>query len=398
MNKIEEALSDLASGKIIIVLDDEDRENEGDLICSAELCTSDIINFMATNAKGLICVAITEKRAEQLNLEPMVRNNSALHNTKFTVSVDYAHGTTTGISASDRAKTVRALAKADTKPSDLLRPGHIFPLVAHNEGVLRRAGHTEASVDLMKLAGLEPAAVLCEIINEDGTMSRYPDLVKFAEKFNLKMITIKDLIAYKLKIENLVEKIAETKLPTNFGEFRLVAFENKYDRKEHIALIKGDINSEEPILTRVHSECLTGDVFHSLRCDCGEQLEGALKLIQNEGKGVLLYMRQEGRGIGLINKIKAYELQEKGLDTVEANLHLGFDPDPRDYGIGAQILRTLGVKKMRLITNNPQKRVGLESYGLEVVELVPIEVQPNEINKNYLKTKKNKMGHILKKI
>jgi len=398
MNKIEEALSDLASGKIIIVLDDEDRENEGDLICSAELCTSDIINFMATNAKGLICVAITEKRAEQLNLEPMVRNNSALHNTKFTVSVDYAHGTTTGISASDRAKTVRALAKADTKPSDLLRPGHIFPLIAHNEGVLRRAGHTEASVDLMKLAGLEPAAVLCEIINEDGTMSRYPDLAKFAEKFNLKMITIKDLIAYKLKIENLVEKIAETKLPTDFGEFRLVAFENKYDRKEHIALIKGEINSDEPVLTRVHSECLTGDVFHSLRCDCGEQLEGALKLIQNEGNGVLLYMRQEGRGIGLINKIKAYELQEKGLDTVEANIHLGFEPDPRDYGIGAQILRTLGVKKMRLITNNPQKRVGLESYGLEVVELVPIEVQPNEINKNYLKTKKNKMGHILKKI
>jgi 3,4-dihydroxy 2-butanone 4-phosphate synthase/GTP cyclohydrolase II len=398
MNKIEDALSDLASGKIIIVLDDEDRENEGDLICSAELCTSDIINFMATNAKGLICVAITEKRAEQLNLEPMVRNNSALHNTKFTVSVDYAHGTTTGISASDRAKTVRALAKADTKPSDLLRPGHIFPLVAHNEGVLRRAGHTEASVDLMKLAGLEPAAVLCEIINEDGTMSRYPDLVKFAEKFNLKMITIKDLIAYKLKIDNLVEKIAETKLPTEFGEFRLVAFENKYDRKEHIALIKGEINSDEPVLTRVHSECLTGDVFHSLRCDCGEQLEGALKLIQNEGNGVLLYMRQEGRGIGLINKIKAYELQEKGLDTVEANIHLGFEPDPRDYGIGAQILRTLGVKKMRLITNNPQKRVGLESYGLEVVELVPIEVQPNEINKNYLKTKKNKMGHILKKI
>ncbi|HRP01638.1 MAG TPA: bifunctional 3,4-dihydroxy-2-butanone-4-phosphate synthase/GTP cyclohydrolase II [Candidatus Kapabacteria bacterium] len=398
MNTIEEALIDLSSGKMVVVLDDEDRENEGDLVCSAELCTPEMVNFMATHGKGLICVSITEKKAQELNLELMVRHNSSLHETKFTVSVDYAHGTTTGISAYDRAKTIRALCKADTKPEDLLRPGHVFPLIAHSEGVLRRAGHTEASVDLMRLSGLRPAAVICEIINDDGTMSRLDDLKVFADKFNLKMITIKDLIAYKIKIESIVSKVAETRLPTQYGEFKLVVFENNFDHQEHIALIKGDISGDEPVLLRVHSECLTGDIFHSLRCDCGEQLANALEMINKEGRGVLLYMRQEGRGIGLTNKIKAYKLQDQGLDTVEANIHLGFDPDPRDYGIGAQILRLLGIKKMRLISNNPTKRVGLESYGLEVVEQVPIEVTPNDINRNYMLTKKNKMGHILKKI
>ncbi len=398
MNTIEEALEDLASGKVIIVLDDEDRENEGDLICSAELCTPEIINFMASNAKGLICVSINEKRAEELNLEPMVKQNSALHQTKFAVSVDYAHGTTTGISAADRAKTVRALAKSETKPSDLLRPGHIFPLIAHNEGVLRRAGHTEASADLMQLAGLNPAAVLCEIINEDGTMSRLPDLEVYANKYDMKMITVKDLIAYKIQKEDLVELVAETLLPTSFGEFKLVVFVNKYDNQEHVALIKGDISGDKPVLTRVHSECLTGDIFHSKKCDCGEQLDEALRLINKEGRGILLYMRQEGRGIGLVNKIKAYALQEKGYDTVDANTHLGFDPDPRDYGIGAQILRKLGVRDMLLLTNNPKKRVGLESYGLNVIEQIPLEILPNDVNKSYLLTKKNKMGHLLKKI
>ncbi len=398
MNTIEEALVDLSLGKLIIVLDDEDRENEGDLVCSAELCTSEMVNFMATYGKGLICVSITEKRAQDLNLDLMVRHNSSLHETKFTVSVDYAHGTSTGISASDRALTIRALSKMDTKPSDLLRPGHIFPLIAHNEGVLRRAGHTEASVDLMRLAGLRPSAVICEIMNDDGTMSRLDDLEVFAQKYNIKMVTIKDLISYKIKIDSLVTKVAETRLPTRYGEFKLAVFENKYDHQEHIALIKGEIKNDEPILIRVHSECLTGDIFHSLRCDCGEQLNKALEIINKEGKGILLYMRQEGRGIGLINKIRAYELQEHGLDTVEANIHLGFKPDPRDYGIGAQILRSLGVSKMRLLTNNPKKRVGLESYGLEVIEQVPIEIPPNDINKNYMYTKKVKMGHLLKKI
>lgn len=398
MNTIDEALADLSSGKLIIVLDDEDRENEGDLVCSAELCTPEMVNFMATYGKGLICTSITEKRALELNLEPMVKQNSSLHETKFTVSVDYAHGTTTGISAADRAKTIRALSKSDTKPSDLLRPGHIFPLVAHNEGVLRRAGHTEASVDLMRLAGLEPSAVICEVMNDDGTMSRLDDLSLFAKKYDLKMITIKDLISYKIKNDSIVSLVVETRLPTQHGEFRLAVFQNNYDKQEHVALIKGDISGDKPVLTRVHSECLTGDIFHSLKCDCGEQLDKALNLINEEGRGVLLYMRQEGRGIGLVNKIKAYELQEKGYDTVEANIHLGFDPDPRDYGIGAQILRLLGVSKMRLLSNNPTKRVGLESYGLEVVEQVPIEVNPNDVNKNYMLTKKVKMGHILKKI
>lgn len=395
LNTIEEALLDLASGKVIIVMDDEDRENEGDLIASSELCTPETINFMASKAKGLICVAITEDRAKELELEPMVRNNSSLHETKFTVSVDYAYGTTTGISAFDRAATIRAMARKDTKPHDLLRPGHIFPLVAHNEGVLRRAGHTEGSVDLMRLAGLMPSGVLCEIINDDGTMARMPQLIDFAKQFDLKIITIKDLIAYRLKSESLINNVAEAHLPTEFGDFKIKVFANKVDGFEHIALYIGDINNDEATLVRVHSECLTGDVFGSQRCDCGDQLHESMKMIAQNGSGVLLYMRQEGRGIGLVNKIKAYALQESGLDTVEANEHLGFAPDPRDYGIGAQILSSLGVKKMRLITNNPKKRVGLESYGLEVIELVPMEISPNQYNKEYLNTKKTKMGHFL---
>jgi 3,4-dihydroxy 2-butanone 4-phosphate synthase/GTP cyclohydrolase II len=395
LNTIDEALNDLASGKMIIVMDDEDRENEGDLIASSELCTPETINFMASKAKGLICVSISEERAKELELEPMVNNNSSLHETRFTVSVDYAYGTSTGISAFDRAATVRALARKDTKPSDLLRPGHIFPLVSHNEGVLRRAGHTEGTVDLMRLAGLMPSGVLCEIINEDGTMARLPELVEFSKIHNLKIITIKDLIAYRLKSEILVEIVAEAKLPTDYGDFNILVFANKVDKLEHVALYFGDIKNNDSTLVRVHSECLTGDVFGSQRCDCGEQLQASLQLIAENGSGVLLYMRQEGRGIGLVNKIKAYALQENGLDTVEANHHLGFASDPRDYGIGAQMLLKLGVNKMKLITNNPKKRVGLESYGLEVVELVPMEIEPNKHNKVYLSTKKNKMGHFL---
>ncbi len=395
LNTIEEAIEDLASGKLIIVMDDEDRENEGDLVASSELCTPETINFMASKAKGLVCVSITEERAKELELEPMVKLNSSLHETKFTVSVDYAFGTTTGISAFDRAATVRALARKDTKPADLLRPGHVFPLIAHKEGVLRRAGHTEGTVDLMRLAGLMPSGVLCEIINEDGTMARMPQLIEFAKEWNLKIVTIKDLIAYRLRSEILVEVVAEAKLPTEFGDFNIRVFANKVDGLEHVAVYLGEINQNDPTLVRVHSECLTGDVFGSLRCDCGDQLHESLRMIAKNKSGILLYMRQEGRGIGLVNKIKAYSLQEQGLDTVEANQHLGFASDPRDYGIGAQILHTMGVRNMRLITNNPKKRVGLESYGLNVVELVPMEIQPNEHNEFYLKTKKTKMGHFL---
>ncbi len=396
MDTIESALNDLVSGKMIVVMDDEDRENEGDLICSAELCTPEMVNFMSTQGKGLICVSITPERAAELELEVMVKNNSALHETKFTVSVDYVHNTSTGISAVDRAHTIRALANKDTKPNDLGRPGHIFPLIAQAGGVLRRAGHTEATVDLMRLAGLKPVGVLCEVINEDGTMARKADLMEFAKKYNLKIITVKDLIAYRFQKDTLVKEVASAKIPSEYGDFKMHVFENLVDGKEHIALVKGSWKEDEPILVRVHSECLTGDVFGSFRCDCGPQLEQALTNIENNGKGVLLYMRQEGRGIGLINKIKAYALQEEGMDTVEANEHLGFKADARDYGVGAQILHSLGVRKMILMTNNPKKRVGINSYGLEVVDTKSIEILANKHNEAYLKTKKDKMGHLLK--
>ena len=396
MDSIESALADLVSGKMIVVMDDEDRENEGDLICSAELCTPEMVNFMSTQGKGLICVSITPDRAAELELEVMVKNNSALHETKFTVSVDYVHNTSTGISAVDRAHTIRALANKDTKPNDLGRPGHIFPLIAQSGGVLRRAGHTEATVDLMRLAGLKPVGVLCEVINEDGTMARKTDLMEFAKKYDLKIITVKDLIAYRFKKDTLVKEVAVANIPSEFGDFKMHVYENLVDGKEHIALVKGDWKEDEPILVRVHSECLTGDVFGSFRCDCGPQLEQALVNIEENGKGVLLYMRQEGRGIGLINKIKAYALQEEGMDTVEANEHLGFKADARDYGVGAQILNSLGVRKMILMTNNPKKRVGINSYGLEVVDTKSIEIKANKHNESYLKTKKDKLGHLLK--
>lgn len=395
MNTISEALNDLLHGKMIIVMDDEDRENEGDLICSAELCTPEMVNFMSTYGKGLICVALNEDRAKELDLQVMVRDSSALHNTKFTVSVDLIHGTETGISASDRSATIRALADISTKPRDLGRPGHIFPLIAVSGGVLRRSGHTEATVDLLKLAGLKPTGVLCEIINENGTMARKPELEIFAEKHNLKIITVKDLIAYRIQKDSLVSCVATAKMPSDYGNFNFRVYENVVDGKEHVALVKGEWEEDEAIMVRVHSECLTGDVFGSQRCDCGDQLHTALKMIEKEGKGILLYMRQEGRGIGLVNKIKAYALQEKGLDTVEANIELGFKADARDYGIGAQILRDLGIKKMKIITNNPKKRVGLESYGIEIVDRIPISIEPNENNIQYLKIKKSKLGHLL---
>ncbi|MBM2814750.1 MAG: 3,4-dihydroxy-2-butanone 4-phosphate synthase [Ignavibacteria bacterium] len=395
MNTIEEALKELADGKMIIVMDDEDRENEGDLIMASELCTPETVNFMSTKGRGLICVAITTERAKELDLDVMVHNNSAIHDTKFTVSVDYLHGTKTGISAFDRAATIRALVDKDTKPEDLGRPGHIFPLIAVEEGVLRRTGHTEAAADLMRLAGLKPCGVLCEIIKDDGEMARLPELMIFAMEYGMKIITVADLIAYRKRRECLVKCVATANIPSSFGAFEIKVYTNIVDGKEHVALVKGVWESEESVLVRVHSECLTGDVFGSLRCDCGSQLHAAMKKIEKEGKGVLLYMRQEGRDIGLINKVKAYALQEKGMDTVEANLELGFEPDPRDYGIGAQILFELGVRKMKLMTNNPKKRVGLESYGLEVTERVPIEVESNVNNAEYLKTKKSKLGHLL---
>jgi len=394
-DSIEQAIKDLQAGKVVVVLDDEDRENEGDIICAAEFCTPEQVNFMASQAKGLICVALPSEKAIALDLAPMVPDNTALHGTRFTVSIDYLHGTSSGISASDRSATIKALVQPNITPDDFGRPGHIFPLIAVEEGVLRRAGHTEAVVDLMKLGGLQPVGVLCEILAEDGTMMRTTQLMEFSEKHQLSIITVKDLIRYRLNKEQLVTAVAKAKLPTEFGDFMLQVFANTVDGKEHVALVKGTWNEDEPILVRVHSECLTGDIFHSLRCDCGPQLSAALSMIQEAEKGVLLYMRQEGRGIGLVNKVKAYSLQEQGLDTVEANVQLGFQPDPRDYGIGAQILASLGVRKMKLLTNNPTKRVGLESYGLEVVERVPIEMQPNSVNRDYLETKKVKMGHLL---
>jgi 3,4-dihydroxy 2-butanone 4-phosphate synthase / GTP cyclohydrolase II len=392
---INQAIIDLKSGKIVVVLDDEDRENEGDLICAAQFCSPEHINFMAKEARGLICVALSQEKAMHLQLAPMVSENTALHGTKFTVSIDYIHGTSSGISASDRSATVQALINEDVKPEDFGRPGHIFPLIAAEEGVLRRAGHTEAVVDLMKLAGLHPVGVLCEILDADGTMMRTEKLLDYAEQYSLSIITVKDLIAYRLHSEKLIQAVAEAKLPTEYGDFKLLVFANTFDGKEHLALVKGTWLPDEPVLVRVHSECLTGDIFGSKRCDCGKQLTIALSMIEQEGKGVLLYMRQEGRGIGLINKVKAYSLQEQGFDTVEANEKLGFLPDPRDYGIGAQILASLGIKNMKLITNNPTKRVGIESYGLKVIERIPIETEPNPENAKYLETKKFKMGHLL---
>ncbi len=396
LNTIEEAIEDIKAGKVIIVVDDEDRENEGDFICAAEKITPEIVNFMATHGRGLICTSIPEETCQRLDLELMVGRNTATHETPFTVSVDLiGHGCTTGISAYDRAMTIKALVHKDTKPEHLGRPGHIFPLKAKNRGVLRRAGHTEAGVDLTRLAGLEPGGVLVEIMNEDGTMARLPQLVKIAERFDLKIITIKDLISYRLKKESLVSRGVRVDMPTEFGHFDLIPFMQTSNHREHVALIKGEWDENEPVLVRVHSSCATGDIFGSLRCDCGAQLEKAMEMVEKEGQGVVLYMNQEGRGIGLMNKMRAYKLQEEGLDTVDANTHLGFKEDERDYGVGAQILRDLGVKKIRLITNNPVKRVGLEAYGLEIVEIVPNVIKPNPYNKKYLETKQKRMGHTL---
>jgi 3,4-dihydroxy 2-butanone 4-phosphate synthase/GTP cyclohydrolase II len=395
-NTIEEAIDDIRNGKIVIVVDDEDRENEGDFIYAAELVSPKIVNFMATHGRGLICVALTEDRCEELELDLMVGNNTSLHGTAFTVSVDLlGHGCTTGISASDRAKTIKSLISPKTKPGDLGRPGHIFPLKAKNKGVIRRAGHTEAAVDLTRLAGLKPGGVLVEIMNENGSMALLPDLMKIAEKFDLKIISIKSLIAYLIDKESIVIKGVKVKLPTRYGTFNLIPFIQKSNNLEHVALIKGTWTKDEPVLVRVHSSCLTGDVFGSYRCDCGSQLHEAMRIVEKAGKGVILYMNQEGRGIGLFNKIKAYKLQEEGRDTVEANIDLGFLVDERDYGVGASILRELGLGKIKLITNNPVKRAGLEGYGIEIVENIPLQIPPNEYNEFYLKTKKNKMGHFL---
>jgi len=395
-NTVEEAIEDIRNGKIVIVVDDEDRENEGDFIYAAELILPKIVNFMAMHGRGLICVALTEDRCEELELDLMVGNNTSLHGTAFTVSVDLlGHGCTTGISASDRAKTIKSLINPKTKPGDLGRPGHIFPLKAKNKGVIRRAGHTEAAVDLTRLAGLKPGGVLVEIMNEDGTMALLPDLMKIAEKFNLKIISIKSLIAYLIDKESIVIKGVKVKLPTRYGNFNLIPFIQKSNNLEHVALIKGTWTKDEPVLVRVHSSCLTGDVFGSYRCDCGSQLHEAMRIVEKAGKGVILYMNQEGRGIGLFNKIRAYKLQEEGRDTVEANIDLGFLVDERDYGVGASILRELGLGKIKLITNNPVKRAGLEGYGIEIVENIPLQIPPNEYNEFYLKTKKNKMGHFL---
>ncbi len=394
-SSIEDAIEDLKKSRIIIVVDDEDRENEGDFIVAAQFVTPEIINFFTKIGRGIVCAPLTSQRAQELGLDLMVDANTSLHETPFTVSIDFIHGTTTGVSAADRAATVRALIDPATKPSDLARPGHVFPLKASEGGVLRRAGHTEAVVDLCKIAGLYPAGVLVEIMSEDGSMARVPELEKIAAAHKMKMITVKDLIEYRMQREKLVKKVVSTSLPTKYGTFEVHLYASATDQKDHIALVKGTISSEQPTLVRVHSECLTGDVFGSLRCDCNDQLIAAMRRIEKEGNGVVLYMRQEGRGIGLTNKLKAYNLQDEGKDTVEANEALGFRADLRDYGIGAQILRDLGIKKMRLMTNNPKKIVGLDAYGLEIVERIPIEIEANKINERYLKTKRDKLGHLI---
>lgn len=395
LSTIEEALADFKEGKFLIVVDDEDRENEGDFITAAELITEEKVNFMLKNGRGVLCAPITMSRADELELERQVQTNTSMLGTPFTVTVDLLDGCTTGVSTHDRAATIKALADPNRKPSDFGRPGHINPLYAQDRGVLKRAGHTEAAIDLARLCGLQPAAALIEILNEDGTMARMPQLKEVARMHNMKIITIKDLIAYRLKQESLVEKGVEADLPTEYGHFRIIPFRQKSNGLEHIAIFKGKWSADEPVLVRMHSSCMTGDIFASKRCDCGEQLHQAMQMIDKEGKGVIVYLQQEGRGIGLMNKIAAYKLQEQGEDTVEANIHLGFQADERDYGVGAQILRELGIGKIRLISNNPVKRVGLEGYGLDIVENVPVIITPNEYNRRYLETKKLRMGHKL---
>ena len=396
LNSIQEAIEEIRNGKVIIVVDDEGRENEGDFLTAANNATPEVINFMATHGRGLICAALTEERCQELKLEMMVSQNTSSHDTAFTVSVDLIKGCTTGISASDRSKTMLALVDPEIKPEDFARPGHIVPLRAKSGGVLRRAGHTEATVDLARIAGFEPAGVLVEIMNEDGSMARLPELLELAKKFDLKIISIEDLIKYRLENDSLITREVEVDLPTQFGDFNLIAYTQKNTGEQHLALVKGEFNSEEPVLVRVHSSCMTGDIFGSCRCECGPQLQAAMKTIEEAGKGVIIYMNQEGRGIGLLNKLKAYKLQEEGYDTVDANVKLGFKMDERDYGVGAQIIRDLGVRKLKLMTNNPTKRAGLIGYGLEIVENIPILIEANIHNQKYLETKRDKMGHALK--
>ena len=394
LDSIESAIEDIKLGRIVIVVDDEDRENEGDFIVAARHASPEVINFMSKHGRGLICAALVEDRCDELGLELMVNNNTALHETAFTVSVDLlGHGCSTGISAHDRSNTIHALINPDTKPSDFGKPGHIFPLRAKKGGVLRRVGHTEAAVDLSRLAGLEPAGVLVEIMNDDGSMARLPQLIEVAKKFDFRIVSIKDLIEYRIKRDSLIDEVVRVDMPTKYGDFILIAFREKHTSNEHLALIKGEWQKDEPVMVRVHSSCFTGDILGSLRCDCGEQLHAAMKMVEKEGKGAILYMNQEGRGIGLLNKLKAYRLQEEGMDTVEANIHLGFQMDQRDYGIGAQILRHLGICKLKLISNNPKKRVGLVGYGLEIIDNIPIEISANPHNEKYLLTKRDKLGH-----